>query len=121
MDLKNDCLEAYSAVARSACSASDSISKISTGRTRCLSDLVNLLPPREHAELALVLAYATVTLFGVNLRCSGTDEKRHPLERERERLMTYIAKFVSVRTDRKRRLGLNVDAVQRNVKHHLDV
>lgn len=109
MDLKNECLQVYNTVCRSSSTASECVNRISKGQTRSLNDLANVLPPQEHVELALILAYATVTLYGVNLRCSGTDEKRHPLNREYERLLTYVAKIrSSIDRPRKRKLEVTL-------------
>lgn len=121
MDLRNECLAVYSTICQSATRLSDDLVEISKRDTRGFGEIMQQLPPREQIELAVILAYATVTLYGVNLRCDGTDEKRHPIDRERERLHSYVMKSRVSAPDitRKRKLSMDSEAVGRVVKHHL--
>jgi hypothetical protein len=121
MDLKNDCLEVYRTVSEASVRISERMDALSKSGSRNLADVMKLLPPRNQAELSLTLAYAVVTMYGISLCCDGTDENRHPLVRERDRLLTYIAKLrtTSGLTTHKRKLEVDVDVLQRVVRQHL--
>ena len=123
MDLINECLAVYTTIGQSARSLSDDLVAISNRDSRTFGEIMQQLPPREQVELSVILAYAMVTLYGVNLRCDGTDEKRHPIDRERERLLSYIAKSrpFAPESTHKRKLSIDHEAAVRVVKRNLNV
>lgn len=123
MDLRNECLAVYTTISQSARSLSDDLVGISNRDSRSFTEIMQQLPPREQVELSVILAYAMVTLYGVNLRCEGTDEKRHPINRERERLRSYIVKTRPSAREitHKRKLNIDPEAVVRIVRQNLNV
>ncbi|CAA0825204.1 Sas10/Utp3/C1D family [Striga hermonthica] len=51
------------------------------------------MDPLERAQVLLLLAKATTTLFALRLRCKGVNPDDHPVRREFERLSLYQEKL----------------------------
>jgi hypothetical protein len=93
MDLQRQSIEKLEVISKYADKVSVTLDKISTNGAKSLSDISMNLPPREAVEFNFALAYAIVSMFGSNLRCQGTDSSRHAIQKEEERLRTYIEKL----------------------------
>ena len=61
------------------------------------SEIATKLNPRESAEFYLSLATAFINLIQANLRCHGTDDSKHAIQREVIRLQSYILKLTGER------------------------
>ena len=55
--------------------------------------LIENLAPREIAELNLTVAVSIISLYKAHLRCQGTDDSKHAIMQECERLEAYLPKL----------------------------
>jgi|LauGreDrversion4_2_1035121.scaffolds.fasta_scaffold154012_2 hypothetical protein len=113
MDIRQDSLTAYSLLSGCANDISTAVNRISKSDSKNLSDVLGIVPLDEHIEIGLALAYTVVSIYGASLRCDGTDEKKHPISREKERLLSYIKKARSTGSpDRRKRRRVAEDESQ---------
>lgn len=71
------------------------LNAISSSGKLQLQTVVENLAPREAAELNMTVAAAIVSLYRAHLRCQGTDDSKHVIGQECERIDTYVAKLSS--------------------------
>jgi hypothetical protein len=71
----------------------DSLNSLRADTNTPASELAAKLNPRESAEFYLSLATALIKLIQANLRCHGTDDAKHAIQREVIRLQSYILKL----------------------------
>jgi hypothetical protein len=69
------------------------IKELSSGGKLTLQDLSALLAPRESAELNIALAVCLVSLLEAQMISQGIDSSKHQLQREVQRLQSYLSKL----------------------------
>lgn len=84
-----------------------------------LSELTNTLPPREKKELCFALVYTITVLYSTLLRCQGTDESKHAILKEYERLKPYLHKLSSNTTETSETNQGSDKVSHRFIQHHL--
>lgn len=95
MDVQNAYVSNLTELEKSIVELKEMLSKITFNGERSLADLSSKLSPRESLELYLTLVTNIVTLVQTNLRCQGTDDSKHAIQREASRLASYITKLTS--------------------------
>uniref|UniRef100_A0A1D1YV99 Nuclear nucleic acid-binding protein C1D n=1 Tax=Anthurium amnicola TaxID=1678845 RepID=A0A1D1YV99_9ARAE len=86
-------------------------------------DVLAELPPLQRAQVFLVLAKTTSTLFSVRLRCSGIQPEDHPVRSELERISLYEEKLQRYsdwsRAPLRPSTTINCQAATRFIEHSL--
>lgn len=97
------------------------ISRLSSSGAAGLPSVGNSLMPRERAELAYALAYSVLTTYTALLRCQGTDASKHAVNREEDRMRSYLDKLTqNINPDSQVKQMLSKDVASRMVTHHLN-
>lgn len=95
MDVQNAYVSNFTDLEKSIMDLKVLLREITLDGERSLPDLSNILTPGESLELYLTLATNLVALVQTNLRCQGTDDSKHAIQREASRLASYIMKLSS--------------------------
>ena len=69
------------------------IQELSSKGNSSLHDIVPLLAPRESVELNLALAMGLISLLQAQMTSQGIDSGKHQLQREIQRLRSYMSKL----------------------------
>jgi len=93
MDLQGQSLATFDTISNNISRVLQTLENVSGPTGKSLGEISSTLPPREATELNFTLANVIVSMFGSALRCQGTDSTKHAIQKEEERLRSYLGKL----------------------------